>query len=86
MKSLLNPSLIIVSALSALALSACQSTSLVPETTVSVQFDPDDYDELEMRQAAISMCRAKGYDTAEVYMAQPTMTRQGWNYRTYGCY
>ncbi|MGV6820428.1 MAG: hypothetical protein ACWA5T_08010 [Parvularcula sp.] len=70
-----------------LGAAACATSPYgVPETTVSVQFDPDDFDEAEMRESAISMCRAKGYQTAAPYTAQPTMARGTWDYKTFGCY
>lgn len=78
---------LIIGAVAALALTGCATTVYgQPETTVSVQFDPDDFDEAQMRRDAIAMCAAKGYSTAAPYTAQPTMARGTWDYRTYGCY
>jgi len=77
---------LIFGALLAATLAGCVTTPPAAEygEIVTVQYDPNNYDQTRTAASAQSQCRAKGYATAVPYGQQPT-TRQGWAYRTFAC-
>lgn len=70
--------------LAALALCACDEP--VPREIVTVQFDPNDYNQDEVDDAGRSQCQAKGFRSAIPYYRQPNMSASPWGYRNYACY
>lgn len=77
---------LIFGALAAVALAGCQTTRASSELgeIVTVQYDPNNYDQTRTAASAQSQCRAKGYASATPYGQQPT-NRQGWAYKTFAC-
>lgn len=77
---------LIFGAVAALTLAGC--TTMTPQgevgEIVTVQYDPNNYDQVRTAADATAQCRAKGYAKAVPYGQQPT-TRQGWGYRTFAC-
>ncbi|WOI52313.1 hypothetical protein [Parvularcula sp. LCG005] len=71
---------------SLVAVGACTTTVGEPKDVVSVQYDPNNYDQKEIERAALAQCRAKNYSYAAAYAAQPNMVSNGWTYKTFGCY
>ncbi|MEM9989470.1 MAG: hypothetical protein AAF723_08120 [Pseudomonadota bacterium] len=78
----------IVTLIATFTLMACATSSPEGPTreVVTVQFDANDYDQSEMRRAAISQCQAKGYAYAAPHNVQPNMNSGGWSYKAYSCY
>jgi hypothetical protein len=69
-----------------MAVAACQPRYAEPLDVVTVQYDPNDYDQTEIGRAAQAQCEAKGFTYARPYFAQPNMDAAPWGYRTFACY
>ncbi|WP_148235257.1 hypothetical protein [Parvularcula bermudensis] len=57
-----------------------------PNAVVTVQYDPDNYNQSELYAAGTNQCRAKGYVRATPAPQQPALSAAGWEYRTFRCY
>ena len=74
-------------AIAALTLGACATGPIgEPKEIVSVQYDPNNYDQTEVERAALAQCKAKNYRYAVPHAAQPNMQTSSWTYKTFGCY
>lgn len=52
---------------------------------VTIQYDPDNYDQTRTTAAAVRQCRAKGYSDAIPHTQQPTLNRSTWGYQAFMC-
>lgn len=78
---------ITVFAITALGVSACATDDYIgPPVTVTVQYDPNDFQQSELVRAARAQCEAKGYLDAGPSIDQPNMNSSGWGYKTFSCY
>ncbi len=67
-------------------LAACASTPQAPGVVVTVPYDPANYDDRAIQEAATEQCQAKRYRVALPYPQQPNMSASPWGYKAFGCY
>ncbi|MEM9421593.1 MAG: hypothetical protein AAF986_03650 [Pseudomonadota bacterium] len=67
-------------------LGACTTSPNGPGTYVTVKYDPNDYDQSNLKQLATAQCQAKGFSHAGPSSVQPSMDAANWSYQSFGCY
>ena len=77
---------LLIGAIGALLLSGCitNKAAMAPEI-VTIQYDPNNYNQTRATASAVEQCRAKGYATAVPHSQQPMMSQSRWGYQNFAC-
>lgn len=77
---------LMIGAFGALLLAGCVATPPATELEiVTIQYDPNNYNQTRATASAVQQCRAKGYATAVPHSQQPMMSQSRWGYQNFAC-